>query len=55
MTGRLGKTRRRKRQGPEMALKASVADYYRHVLSMPAHEPGEPAPTYSDYLKWAAQ
>lgn len=32
----------------------SIADFYRAKLSMPAHEPGEPAPTYQDYLNWKA-
>lgn len=44
-------TRRHKRRGP-VASGPSAADFYRHLLSMPAHEPGATAPTYNDYLKW---
>lgn len=46
---------RRKRKRTETARTGpSIADFYRAKLSMPAHEPGEPAPTYQDYLNWKA-
>lgn len=45
---------RRKRKRTKLHEGPSIADFYRAKLSMPAHEPGEPAPTYQDYLNWRA-
>lgn len=44
----------RKRHRDTAPTGPSIADFYRAKLSMPAVDPGQPCPTYQNYLDWKA-